>query len=210
MLAMSPAPLQSAGRNKGRRHTGLALLCVAATLGSAGCQPRTTRIRIQDFSHPDGPRSLFQEFDDAYYQLDAAGDLDLLLRRRSPSEAIPTEYITQTILVRTYWRPIPGTTAIESSMINAKITYVIQSGRATCIYEGSGFVSFSEQRKGRSLSGRIESGHLRPTGEIGNPPHPFGRAQIEGTFRALNDARRATHLLTEIRRILQDARPLNG
>jgi hypothetical protein len=210
MLSMSHTPLHSAGRCPGLRHPGLALLCIAATLGSAGCQPRTTRVRIRDFSRADGPRSLFQEFDDAYYLLDAAGNLDLLLRRRSPSEAIPTEHITQTILVRSYWRPIPGTTAIESSMINARITYVIQSGRATCIYEGNGFVSFSEQRKGRSLSGRIESGHLRPTGEIGNPPHPFGRAQVEGTFHAVNDARRATHLLTQVRRILQEAQPLKG
>jgi hypothetical protein len=207
MLSMSHTSLEPPGRLPGRRQAGPALLCIAVTLGSAGCHPRTTHIRIEDFSHPDGPRSLFQDFDDAYYKLDAAGDLDLLLRRHSPSEAIPTEHITQTILVRTYWRPIPGTTHVESSMINAKITYVIQSGRAMRVYEGNGFVSFSEHRKDRSLSGRIESGHLRPTGEIGDPPHPFGRARIEGVFRALNDPRRATRILTDVKCIVQEARP---
>ncbi|UCG34209.1 MAG: hypothetical protein JSU68_06150 [Phycisphaerales bacterium] len=206
---MSRTFLQPPGRPPSHRHPRLGLLCIATTLGIAGCQPRTTRIRIQDFSHPDGPRSLFQEFDDAYYQLDAAGDLNLLLRRRSPSEAIPTEHITQTILVRSYWRPIPGTTRVESSMINAKITYVIQSGRATRVYEGNGFVSFSEHQKGQSLSGRIESGQLRPTGEIGDPPHPFGRARIEGTFRAIRKPRRGTAILTDIKCLLQSMKPVD-
>lgn len=209
MLTMYRGSLESSSQPAGRRHGGLALLCIAALLGSAGCHPRTTRIRIQDFSHADGPRSLFQEFDDAYYQLDAAGNLDLLLRRRSPSEAIPTEHITQTILVRSYWRPIPGTTQVESSMINAKITYVIQSGRTTRVYEGNGFVSFAEHREGRFLSGRIESGQLRPTGEIGDPPAPFGRARVEGTFRAMKDSRRATHILTDVKCLLQSMKPVD-
>lgn len=185
----------------------LPLLCVAAFLIS-GCQPRSTRIRIQDFLHSEGPRSLYQEFDEAYYQLDAAGSLQLVLRRQVPSQAIPTENITQVILVKTFWRPIPGRTYAESTMINAKLTYLIQSGRACRAYQGNGFVSFTEHRKGQTLSGRIESANLKPTGEMGHPPHPFGKAQLEGTFRAILKPRRATAILTDLTRTMQKLGPL--
>ena len=122
------------------RTTGLIrpLWGAVALLLVTGCQPHITRIRIRDFQHPDAPRSLYQEFDEAYYQLDAAGALQLLLRRQNPSQAIPTESITQTILIKTLWRPIPGTTYVESTMINAKLTYLIQSGRTARAYRGNG------------------------------------------------------------------------
>ena len=204
---MSPAGRYSPRITRQLSGSVLALLCLAAFLVS-GCQPRSTRIRIQDFLHPQAPRSLYQEFDEAYYQLDAAGSLQLVLRRQVPSEAIPTENITQIILVKTYWRPIPGRTYAESTMINAKLTYLIQSGRACRAYQGNGFVSFTEDRKGQTLSGRIESANLKPTGEMGHPPHPFGKAQLEGTFRALRKPRRATAVLTDLTRTMQKLRPL--
>ena len=190
----------------GRTAPVLPLLCAAAAL-IAGCQPQATRIRIQDFLHPDGPRSLYQEFDEAYYQLDAAGSLQLVLRRQSPSQAIPTETISQIILVETFWRPIPGTTYVESTMINAKLTYLIRSGRTTRAYEGNGFVSFREARGGESLSGRIESAQLKPTAQMGRPPRPFGSAHLEGSFRALRKPRRATAILTDLTRTMQKLRP---
>jgi len=185
------------------------LLCAAVAITFAtGCRPQVTRIRIQDFLDPGAPRALYQDFDEAYYHLDAADSLKLVLRREAPSRAIPTENITQIIRVETYWRPIPGTTYVESTMINAKLTYLIESGRTARLYEGNAFVSFKEDHQGEVLTGRIESANLKPAGQIGPAPTPFGQAHLEGTFRALRKPRRATAILTGMDRTLQRMNPM--
>ena len=104
------------------------LLLLALAVSAAGCHPPETRVHIRDFQHPGGPRSLHQNFDEAYYTIDPDGKLRLVLRNEAPSIAIPTENISQVLLIETFWRPIPGITFVESSMINANITYLIRSG----------------------------------------------------------------------------------
>jgi hypothetical protein len=93
-------------------------------------------------------------------------------------------------------------------LFNAKLTYLIESGRTARLYEGNGFVSFKEDRRHQVLTGRIESANLKPTGRIGTPPKPFGKALVEGSFRALRKPRRAIAILTGMDRTLQQVNPL--
>ncbi len=185
------------------------LLLLALAVSAAGCHPPETRVHIRDFQHPGGPRSLHQNFDEAYYTIDPDGKLRLVLRNEAPSIAIPTENISQVLLIETFWRPIPGITFVESSMINANLTYLIRSGPTARAYEGNGFVSFKENRRKGLLTGKIESANLRPTGQFGNPPAPFGRAHLDGTFRATNRSDRATNIFTQTRNATQALNPVD-
>ena len=179
---------------------------LAGFLG-AGCGPKATRVHIRDFQDPDAPRTLYQEFDEAYYRLDAAGGLQLVLRREVPSREVPSETIAQIIHVETFWEPKPGVTYAESSMVNATLTYLICSGRTGIAYQGNGFVSFAEDRRRQKLGGKIEAAELTPVAVRGRPPRPFGQAHLEGTFHAVRHPRRATAVLNEMKRTIQAFAP---
>jgi hypothetical protein len=183
----------------------MALLVAGALL--VGCAPKVTRVHIRDFQDPDAPRTLYQEFDEAYYRLDAAGSLQLVLRREVPSREVPAETIAQIIHVETFWEPKPGVTYAESSMVNATLTYLICSGRTGIAYQGNGFVSFAEDRRRQTLAGRIEAAELTPVAVRGRPPRPFGPAHLEGTFHAIRHPRRATAVLNEMKRTVQAFTP---
>ncbi len=160
--------------------------------------PAPPQLRIIDYADPAAPRTLYQDFDEAWYLVDSGGTVRVILRRDLPSREVPGESITQIVRLEAFWKPIPGLTNAESSMLNATITYLIRSGPYGVVYRGNGFVSFQEDRRAGTLTGMLEAGRLEPSAALGEPPAPFGPSRIEGAFSARQDLRRATTLLNQL------------
>ncbi len=169
---------------------------------ASGCTRHKTELRIRSFKPDQPPSELYEQFDEAYYSLDARGSLDLILRSVRPSKQDPSQLIRQVVHVNAFWKPIPGRTFVESTQCNATFCYVIGTGPVSISYEGAGFLTFKEEWFGSRIRGKIESGELAPLRRSGRPKDLLGQAQIQGTFRAKRDKAHVLAMLGELRREL--------
>jgi hypothetical protein len=176
--------------------TGIALVPLV------GCAPRETRIEIQSFRSGGEAELLFQEFDTCYYAMTAGGHMDIVMQRETPSQVDPAQTIAQAVHLRGFWKPIPGTTLAEESMINGTICYMIVTGTAAVGYQGGLFMSFRENVKLGRLTGKLESSRLEPLRKRGGAKEPFASALAKGTFVAERDRRRVVKILNDMERRL--------
>jgi hypothetical protein len=191
-------------------HLSARLLCLALCTIATGCKPPETRVRVQSYQDPQSPREYVQQFDEAVFSNDARGRWDVLLVSRQPAREDPSRTVDQILHVRMFWRPVPGTTHVESSQTDALLTYGIHSGPTAMGYDGAGFASIKLSKDRQSLEGRIESSSLRPTRRRNEARDLFGPCRITGTFTATRNSGRATELLTELGTALgrrEDGRP---
>lgn len=179
-------------------------LCfVGLVIGSLiGCGPRETRIEIQSFREDGEVELLFQQFDTCYYALSAGGNMDIVMQSETPSQIDPTQTILQTVHLRGFWKPIPGTTLAEETMINGTVCYMIVTGTAAVGYQGGLFISFKENSRRGRLTGKVESSRLVPLRKRGGAQEPFAAALATGTFVAKRDRRRVVKILNDIERRL--------
>ncbi|HEY3243340.1 MAG TPA: hypothetical protein VGM03_08315 [Phycisphaerae bacterium] len=189
------------------------LLIVSAAGLACGCGPRDTRFEILDYRTGAQTVAYFEEFDECYYQVDPAGNVDLVARRkRLPArrDGDPDKLLVQLLHVRTFFTPIPGHTNVESTMINTTVSYLIVSGETGASFEGGGFVSFSHPPGARRafsigpgvLTGWLESSSLSPQRRKGDAPQVFQRASVTGRFRATENQRQVVKLLNDMQRRL--------
>ncbi|MHC4066304.1 MAG: hypothetical protein ACYSUQ_09885 [Planctomycetota bacterium] len=183
-----------------RRATRVLATLVVVSAGP-GCAPRTTRFFIQDHRGEGSPRKYYEKFDDCYYCRDAHGNVDIVARRRSPVEGSADHPLTQVLHIHQVWAAVPGRTSAEESMINATVSYLIVSPDSGASFEGGGFVTFSENRKGTEIAGRLESSALTPQRRLGSGADIFDQASVTGTFRARRDKRQVVRLLNEMKRL---------
>ena len=139
----------------------LALLALAGAALIAGCSARTSTFDIIDYREGAGARPFRETFDEAYYDFDASGNVDIVLRRIEPADADPGLEITQVIHIRTVWRSIPGKTIAHRTQINAAVSYAIVHGGMQASFEGAGSVFFTENRAKSAINGTLEQALLR-------------------------------------------------
>jgi len=167
-----------------------------------GCQEKPTRMELTTFRDPRYPETWAATFQEGYYRRAEHGNVDIVLRSTQPAEKDPTQTIEQIVHIRTLWRPIPGKTLAESSMINALISYVILTPPTGISYDGSGFVSFSLRWRSDEIRGQIEQAELRPRRRCGGAADPFGPVQLRGEFSARPDGPRVLKALHRIEALL--------
>ena len=183
-----------------RREAGIVSGIAFAVLAAGGCaqRPVVSVIRLVDHREPGSTERLRESFQEAWYNLDRHGNVDLVLRRSSRPGV--ENALTQLVHIRSVWRPIPGRTVTHRTQINGTITYYLVSGRTGTAYDGAGSVFFKEKRGGR-LIGAIELAKLRPTRHLASSSPPFARAEISGEFVAVHDPRRVIQLVNEMNRL---------
>lgn len=181
-------------------HARLVFVVLAILL--TGCTSRTNQLEIRSFRSSPDPSDLFERFDEACFSHDALGNLDLVFRSVRPSRQDPSQLIRQVVHVSTFWKPIPGTTFVESTQCNATFCYMIGTGPVCISYDGAGFVTFKLKWFKRRLSGKIESGELAPLRRVGKPKDLLGQARITGKFLARRDKTKVLRILGELRREL--------
>ena len=167
----------------------------------SGCSTAACRFEIVDHRAGDGDRRYTETFDEAYYDLDGRGNVDIVLRRRQASEAEPADSITQVIHIRSVWRPIPGQTVAGKTQINGCVSYIIVGGRSGATFEGAGSVFFSENEAKGTLTGTLDQASLRPVRRLAGGSSLFERAELSGAFQAHRDKRNTARIINEMNRL---------
>ncbi len=145
-------------------------------------------------------RGYLETFDEGYYAVDPAGNVDIVLRRVVESGNAPAQPITQVIHLRTVWHSVPGRTIADETQINGTVHYFILTGRAGAAFEGAGSIFYTPHRRGKWITGSVDQASLLPTRRLAAGPDLFQRAEIHGRFRAVRDPRRAKTLIHEMNR----------
>ncbi len=200
-----PNRAQGCVRSPSRARGRAAWLGAMAFLLMAGCRSPSNQMAVVSLRDPGSPQRYFTRFDDAVYRTDAAGNLDIVLR--GEHEGGPGDQVVEVVHLHAFWKPIPGTSFAERSMINARVKYLILTGDTAILYEGAGFASFRLNKRTRQLTGRLEAAQLAPTRRRGPARDLFGAAQLVGSFDASRDDRHALQRLNDIVRMVTPPAP---
>lgn len=166
-----------------------------------GCSARTSTFEIVDYRESGQPKRYRETFNEAYYDVDPHGNVEIVFRRSEPSEADPDREITQVVHIRSVWRSIPGWTVAHSTQINGTVGYLILTGRVGATFEGAGSVFFNENHRKNRLKGTLDLALLRPTRRLAGGNPIFERAELKGKFRAKRDRRRLVRLVNDMNRL---------
>jgi len=182
-------------------HPHPKLLLVAVSLAaSAGCSVRQSRLEIIDFAYDGSSTRLSESFDEAYYDVDRTGNLDLILRRVDTGRAANKVGLTQVVHIRSLWRSIPGETIADDGQINATVTYALVGPSAGHAYDGAGSVFFTNKRGLASLAGSLGHAIVKPSRSVSSNAPLFTRAEISGSFHAVRDPRQVQRIKNDLRR----------
>lgn len=190
----------------GRNENPLTLMILAVSvLGLGGClgPSRTNLLTITDRSTSGDEQRFHESFDEAFYDIDGVGNVDLVLRRARPAGEGRDRALVQIVHVRSVWNSIPGRTIASETQINGRLTYVIVSDGARSAFEGAGSVFYRKKKEwGQEfLVGRVERTHLRAVPGATSEPAIFERVELGGEFKAAADGRRVRSLINEMGRL---------
>lgn len=185
---------------------GFQKICLFAALlvvFNAGCHSMPyNRVEVIDHRPNEPEVHHFEDFDESYYRVRDGGLVDVVLRRQTASATDQTQKIVQIIVLRSFWKPHPGRTFAEASMISANLCYLIMKGDAAVSYEGGGFFQYSENKRKGLITGRLEGADLQLIRGTATGLDIFGKASIAGRFRARRHDRRTTRIINEVDQIL--------
>jgi hypothetical protein len=187
---------------KHRRYLTICLL--PGLLMATGCTGwiKPTETRLELVTHDEqGRHDHFARFPRAYYAVNAAGLLELLLISEEPSTLDPTQNIRQIVYLREFWNPRPGKTYANATQINAEVTYAMLTPPTGVRYDGGAFLTY--KKEGNEIAGWIESGNVKPRYRMGGAIEPFGPATFKGTFRARENPARIVELRHELDTLFQ-------
>ncbi len=181
--------------------------CIAAVVaafgGLCGCHSAPfNRVEVTDIRSDATPQLHYEDFDESYFRLRDGGLVDLVLRKQTRATEDQTRKIVQIIVLRSYWKPFPGRTYANDSMLNANLCYVLIKGDSAISYEGGGFFQYAEKKGGEVITGKLAGGDLQPLRGVGGDLGIFERARISGKFKARRDDRRTTQIMNRIDQLL--------
>ncbi len=182
-----------------RSTAGLLAILLATSLG--GCARWGTEFYITDHRAGGAPEQYFERFDNAYYCRDASGAVELVMVRDMDAQGDGSDPLTQVIHIRQMFSAIPGTTYVDKSMINATVSYLILGSSTGASFEGGGFITFSENRQGDEIVGKLESSALTPQRRQGDGAALFELASLTGRFVARRDKRQVVRIVHQMRRL---------
>lgn len=188
-------PGQTFWRNRFGRFVALFPLAL-----TSGCASTASTLKVVDFRDAANVRSYSATFDEAYYDIDPRGNLNLILRHQpSPKPGVPA--VSQVLHVRTVWRSIPGSTVAHDSQINGVVAYAITSGGQTSLFEGAGAIFFFNDPVTGNFNGSLGRVVLTPADGQSSDDSVFERIELTGTFSAEPDTRRTTQAMNELERV---------
>lgn len=143
-----------------------------------------------------GNSALQPSFHQAFYYVTRDGTYRFILESKSPGKT----GITQMMLMRVFWKPVPGLTPILSTAINATFQYIVITPSGTGRYSGAGFVRLHNGRHAAIMHATMVDGDLRLTASSGYFHDALGPSRIRGDFTADRQPRRAIAMLLQARR----------
>ncbi len=179
----------------------LPLLFATGFMLLGGCAAKISSIEITDYRDPGEAHQYRETFEEAFYDIDSAGNVNIVLRRKSPNDSAEGEEVTQVIYIHTMWRSIPGITVADKSQINGTVTYGIMGDRMGVTFEGAGSVFVEENKNKNAITGSLELARLKPTRKLTQDSALFHHAEISGEFFAVRDRRKVVHTINEMSRM---------
>lgn len=197
-------PLQS---NRSPHGVVAATLFSLGTILFGGCGAPSSRLSVIDFSEDGSANRYVEDFDEAYYDIDAHGNIDLILRRTHSGRMSGEPDLTQIVHVHGVWRSIPGQTIAHDEQINATVNYAIRSAATGHTFEGAGSIFFKSREGKDVLTGQLGRAVLKPVRQVSQTRPVFSRAEVSGSFRAIRDPHHVVLIKNDLRRIF-GARPV--
>ena len=182
-----------------KRLTGALVLPLIAA--ASGCAPYASTLEIVDFRTGTDAQRYRETFDEAYFDIDEHGNVDIVLRRAAPTSTPSAQTITQVVHIKSVWRSIPGTTVAHRTQLNSTIRYYILAGRTGAVFEGAGSVFFDLNGSKTSLSGRLGLAGLHPRQRLAADASLFKHAEVAGQFRASRNPRRVVRMVNDMNRL---------
>lgn len=179
----------------------LRLICLFVLVLPLGCGVHPTAFEIVDYRDPGDAKRYRETFDEAYYDLDNQGNVNIVLRRSGGRSGAGESEVTQIVRIRSVWRPVPGKTGSNATQINATVSYYVAGGRIGDTFEGAGSVFFTQNRGKDILSGTLDRAVLRPKRQLAPGDPLFGRTELSGEFRAARDRRQVVRIMNEADRL---------
>jgi hypothetical protein len=176
-------------------------MCIGASLllgMLAGCGPwgfGGSQVKLVSYRDPYFPETYRVKFQQCAFRSDASNDVHIAARAVSNADS-PDDQITQYLHVHMFWQPRPGRTAVEDTMTDATIRYVVVTRTGTAVYAGTGFVF--PKREGKSLIAAIESANLRLLTRVGEVPELLGDARLTGKLVARQDEHATVDTVREL------------
>ncbi|NOX59315.1 MAG: hypothetical protein GXP29_10720 [Planctomycetes bacterium] len=167
-----------------------------------GCHRPAAVFEITNHVAVGESEQLHEVFGEAYYMTSASGNIDVVVRRDSRTDAEDMGRLTQIVHIRSVFAPVDDRNKIESSMINGTVSYLILGDLGGVCFEGAGFASFSENRAGDMLKGSLEQSRLRQVRRVGEIGDIFHRTRLKGKFRATRNPKAVVGILNEMNRFL--------
>lgn len=182
--------------NPRRFLSGVMAFIAAGVLlaASTGCAPTVSTFDIVNFRDDAGLERFHETFDEAWYDVDGTGNVDIVLRRSQPREGGRDDAVVQLVHVRSFWRSIPGRTVAERTQLNGVVTYGVISGGLGATFEGAGSVFFVHDPKKGELTGSLDLARLKPARELTPGSAVFQRVELSGTFVARHNPSRTVAL----------------
>jgi hypothetical protein len=175
----------------------LFLLCAIMV----GCRTTPTQLIVVNYLGSGEVERFGETFEEAYYDRDAQGNVDIVLRRASRNTQTPADKITQIVHLKTIWRSIPGRTVAHRTQLNGTVTYCIVGPSIAATFEGAGSIFYKQEKRSGELIGSIDLARLSPVRRIGDHEPLFDHAELSGTFRAKHDPLRVVTAVNEINRV---------
>ena len=170
------------------------ILLFAAT-GLTGCQSFGP-LRIKPVT-PQPHASLHPDFTSGYYRRDRDDVYHFILLANTK-----TSYgtIKQVMILRVFWKPIPGVTPILSTAINTTFRYLVFTPNGCGMYQGAGFIRLHNGSHAHEMHASIVDGDLRLTGASGYFTDAIGPSQISGDFKAIYSKPKTISLILQVKR----------
>jgi hypothetical protein len=171
-------------------------LFVLLSLG--GCKRPIGELELTAYKDPVSPQTFDVKLWEGAYYVEPGGDYHIVGRSvHQPAGGAGTGEITQLVHIHMFWRPRPGKTFANSSMIDAVLRYAIVTDQGAALYDGTACV-FVKKTYGGKLKITLEGGRLQLSAQDGTAPEILGAARVEGELTAGPDSSLALQLRREI------------
>lgn len=176
---------------------GAPLVGLLALLLASGCQRPIGELELTAYKDPVAPQTFEVKLWEGAYYIEPGKDYHIVGRAtHKPAEEGVGE-ITQVLHIHMFWRPHPGKTFDNASMIDATLRYAIITDQGSAIYNGTAYV-YAKKVSGDRLKITLEGGRLQLAAQEGQTPDIFGAARIKGELRTLPDSGLTMELRREI------------
>lgn len=174
------------------------LLCLLyMTFSLSGCSGKRGGVFHFKVLTPQ-ENDLRQDFSQSCYTCDDNGQVTIVLRARQRIKSQnQTRTVTQTLIVKTFWRPQRGLTPFTASATNANIEYLIELDSQMAWYRGAGFVQVKGKPSSRDQKIHLRSSTLELHQHTTGFPITFTKANLSGKAYATQDPEFVNELLAE-------------